>query len=83
LRGTGVGTIHGCRHERTSAAAPQSAAAPSPFPPIANYVVDTSFFPSIGAVNPALTAMANALRVGDRRLELGAGRLEKEPARAA
>jgi hypothetical protein len=25
---------------------------------------DTSFFPSIGAVNPALTAMANALRVG-------------------
>ena len=29
------------------------------------YVVDTSFFPGIGAVNPALTAMANALRVGD------------------
>ena len=28
------------------------------------YIVDTSFFPSIGAVNPALTAMANALRVG-------------------
>jgi choline dehydrogenase-like flavoprotein len=28
------------------------------------YVVDTSFFPSIGAVNPGLTAMANALRVG-------------------
>lgn len=28
------------------------------------YVVDTSFFPSIGAVNPSLTAMANALRVG-------------------
>jgi choline dehydrogenase-like flavoprotein len=28
------------------------------------YVIDTSFFPSIGAVNPALTAMANALRVG-------------------
>jgi choline dehydrogenase-like flavoprotein len=27
------------------------------------YVVDTSFFPSIGAVNPALTAIANALRV--------------------
>ena len=24
------------------------------------YVVDTSFFPSISAVNPALTAMANA-----------------------
>jgi choline dehydrogenase-like flavoprotein len=33
------------------------------------YVVDTSFFPSIGAVNPALTAMANALRVGDRLLD--------------
>jgi choline dehydrogenase-like flavoprotein len=33
------------------------------------YVVDTSFFPSIGAVNPALTAMANALRVGDHLVE--------------
>ena len=33
------------------------------------YVVDTSFFPSIGAVNPALTAMANAIRVGDHLLE--------------
>jgi choline dehydrogenase-like flavoprotein len=33
------------------------------------YVVDTSFFPSIGAVNPALTAMANSLRVGDHLLE--------------
>jgi choline dehydrogenase-like flavoprotein len=33
------------------------------------YVVDTSFFPSIGAVNPALTAMANALKVGDHMLE--------------
>ncbi len=29
------------------------------------YVVDTSFFPSSGAVNPSLTAMANALRVGE------------------
>ncbi len=29
------------------------------------YVVDGSFFPSIGAVNPSLTIMANALRVGD------------------
>jgi len=29
------------------------------------YIVDTSVFPSIGAVNPALTAMANSLRVGD------------------
>ncbi len=37
------------------------------------YVVDTSFFPSIAAVNPALTAMANAVRVGDHLLErLGA-----------
>jgi len=33
------------------------------------YVVDTSFFPSIGAVNPALTAMANAMRVGDHLVE--------------
>jgi choline dehydrogenase-like flavoprotein len=33
------------------------------------YVVDTSFFPSSTAVNPALTAMANALRVGDHLLE--------------
>ena len=32
------------------------------------YLVDTSFFPSIGAVNPALTAMANALRVGEHLL---------------
>jgi choline dehydrogenase-like flavoprotein len=37
------------------------------------YVVDGSFFPSSGAVNPALTIMANALRVGDHLLErLGA-----------
>ena len=33
------------------------------------YVVDTSFFPSIGAVNPALTAMANAMRVGEHLAE--------------
>ena len=33
------------------------------------YVVDTSFFPSIGAVNPALTAMANALRVGHHLID--------------
>jgi choline dehydrogenase-like flavoprotein len=39
------------------------------------YVVDTSFFPSIGAVNPGLTAMANALRVGDHLLgRLGVAR---------
>jgi len=33
------------------------------------YVVDASFFPSSGAVNPALTIMANALRVGDHIAE--------------
>jgi choline dehydrogenase-like flavoprotein len=33
------------------------------------YVVDGSFFPSSGAINPALTIMANALRVGDHLLE--------------
>ncbi len=32
------------------------------------YVVDGSFFPSSAAVNPALTIMANALRVGDHLL---------------
>lgn len=30
------------------------------------YVTDASFFPSIGAVNPTLTIIANSLRVGDR-----------------
>jgi choline dehydrogenase-like flavoprotein len=33
------------------------------------YVVDTSCFVSIGAVNPSLTAIANALRVGDHLLQ--------------
>jgi choline dehydrogenase-like flavoprotein len=33
------------------------------------YVVDGSFFPSSGAVNPALTIMANALRVADHLVE--------------
>jgi choline dehydrogenase-like flavoprotein len=32
------------------------------------YVVDSSFFVSIGAVNPTLTIIANALRVGDHLL---------------
>jgi choline dehydrogenase-like flavoprotein len=32
-------------------------------------VADTSIFPSISAVNPALTAMANAIRVGDHILD--------------
>ncbi len=30
------------------------------------YVADASFFPSIGAVNPTLTIIANALRMADR-----------------
>lgn len=34
------------------------------------YVVDGSFFPSSGAVNPSLTIIANALRVGDHLLEI-------------
>lgn len=33
------------------------------------YVVDASVFPSSGAVNPALTIIANALHVGDHLLE--------------
>jgi choline dehydrogenase-like flavoprotein len=33
------------------------------------YVADTSFFPSIGAVNPALTVIANAIRVGEHIAE--------------
>jgi choline dehydrogenase-like flavoprotein len=43
------------------------------------YVVDTSVFPSIGAVNPALTAMANSLRVGDHLLERMGARAEAAP----
>ena len=37
-------------------------------PQVHYFVVDTSFFPSIGAVNPALTAMVNAIRVGEHLL---------------
>ncbi len=33
------------------------------------YVVDGSFFPSSAAVNPALTIIANAMRVGDHLLQ--------------
>jgi choline dehydrogenase-like flavoprotein len=33
------------------------------------YVVDSSFFPSIGAVNPTLTIIANALRIGEHLTE--------------
>ena len=39
------------------------------------YVTDASFFPSIGAVNPTLTIIANALRVADTI----AGRLGASP----
>jgi choline dehydrogenase-like flavoprotein len=43
------------------------------------YVVDASFFVSSGAVNPALTIMANALRVGDHLLtRMGARGAEPE-----
>ncbi len=30
------------------------------------HIVDASFTPSIGAMKPALTAVANAIRIGDR-----------------
>ena len=33
------------------------------------YVTDASFFPSVGAVNPSLTIIANSLRVADHLLE--------------
>ena len=33
------------------------------------YVVDAAFFPSIGAVNPTLTIIANALRVADHLIQ--------------
>jgi choline dehydrogenase-like flavoprotein len=39
------------------------------------YVVDSSFMPSVGAVNPTLTIIANALRVGDHIAE----RIGREP----
>jgi choline dehydrogenase-like flavoprotein len=46
------------------------------------YVVDGSFMPSVGAVNPTLTIVANALRVGDHIAErIGAARYP-EPATA-
>ena len=43
------------------------------------YVVDTSLFPSSSAVNPALTAMANALRVGDHLMERLGARAQARP----
>jgi choline dehydrogenase-like flavoprotein len=65
------GTVRFGRDPRTSALDPNCRAHE-----VDNlYVVDGGFFPSSGAVNPALTIMANALRVGDHLLErLGAGR---------
>jgi choline dehydrogenase-like flavoprotein len=60
-----VGTIRFGRDPRTSALDPNCKAHD-----VENlYVVDGSFFVSSGAVNPALTIMANALRVGDHLLE--------------
>lgn len=41
------------------------------------YVVDGSFFVSSGAVNPTLTIIANALRVGDHLLERLGARAEE------
>jgi choline dehydrogenase-like flavoprotein len=59
------GTVRFGRDPRTSALDPNCRAHE-----VDNlYVVDASFFPSSGAVNPALTVMANALRVGDHLLE--------------
>jgi len=49
------------------------------------YVVDGSFFPSSSAVNPALTIIANALRVGDHlrdRLGASAGAAQREAVEA-
>jgi choline dehydrogenase-like flavoprotein len=58
------GTVRFGRDPRTSALDPDCRAHE-----VDNlYVVDASFFPSSGAVNPALTVMANALRVGDHLL---------------
>jgi choline dehydrogenase-like flavoprotein len=47
------------------------------------YVVDTSFFPSIAAVNPTLTTVANALRVGDHLIERLGARADKPRAQRA
>ncbi len=59
------GTVRFGRDPRTSALDPNCRAHE-----VDNlYVVDASFFPSSGAVNPALTIIANALRVGDHLLQ--------------
>ena len=45
------------------------------------YVVDTSFPPSIGAVNPALTARSNLVLVGDHVMRrMDARQPDSEPA---
>jgi choline dehydrogenase-like flavoprotein len=44
------------------------------------YVVDGSFMPSIGAVNPTLTIIANALRVGDHIAERTGTTARSQPA---
>jgi choline dehydrogenase-like flavoprotein len=74
------GTVRFGRDPRTSALDPSCQAHE-----VDNlYVVDGSFFPSSAAVNPALTIMANALRVGDRILErLGASRAAETAAAMA
>lgn len=46
------------------------------------YVVDGSFFVSSGAVNPTLTIVANALRVGDHLLERLGARTAESASRA-
>ncbi len=45
------------------------------------FVVDSSFFPSSGAVNPALTIAAQALRVGDHIAQTHCAKEECSPCR--
>ena len=44
------------------------------------YVTDAGFFPSVGAVNPTLTIVANALRVADHLKERLGATAKREPA---
>jgi choline dehydrogenase-like flavoprotein len=46
------------------------------------HVVDSSFFPSIGVVNPALSAMANTMRIGYHLPERTGAQPQPEPAHA-
>jgi choline dehydrogenase-like flavoprotein len=46
------------------------------------YVVDTAFFVTAGAVNPTLTCVANAMRVGDHLIERLGATVAKAPAAA-